>query len=260
MPWQRPYCGAMPDTTTPTAIPLYEQTRQHVLDLIAGGDYGPGDRLPSESALADSFGVHRLTARRALEELVREGVVVARKGSGTYVAPTRQPLPISVPLNREAFGPSLRAQLMSAGRSYRDELLEVVRDDRGIGVPAELRETGELCLVRSALWVDGDYWVYSTSWVTQSRVKYIRRSWRDDDGLYGVILDQIGELTSRWRSFLAEPATSEVAEILAVRPGAPVLVREGLTTDADDVPLLYVRRHARADRVRYVVDYNTAGR
>jgi DNA-binding GntR family transcriptional regulator len=245
----------MPDRSA-TAAPLYEQTRHGILALITDGSYGPGDRLPSESSLADLFGVHRLTARRALEELAREGVVVARKGSGTYVAEARQPLPISVPLTRDAFGPSLRRQLTAAGRSYREILLDVVRDDPGIGVPAELREAGPLCLVRSALDVDGVYWVYSTSWVTQSRVRYIRRGWTQDEGLYGVILNQVGELRSLWRSFLAEPGASEVAEILNVRPGAPILVREGLTADADRVPILYVRRHARADRVRYVVDYD----
>ena len=244
----------MPAASSATT-PLYERTRQHVVDLIASGDYGPGARLPSESALAEQFGVHRLTARRALEELVREGVVVARKGSGTYVAPLRQHLPISVPLTRDGFAPSLRRQLEAAGRTFREELLDVVTDDRAAPVPQELRDQGPLSLVRSALWVDGDYWVYSMSWCTRSRVKYVKRAWRDTDGLYGVILDQVGELTSQWRSFQAEPASSDVAEILDMRPGAPVLVREGLTADKDGVPLLFVRRHARADRVRYVVDY-----
>ena len=236
--------------------PLYERTRLSVLGLIADGSYGPGDRLPSESALADQFGIHRLTARRALEELAREGVVVARKGSGTYVAPQREPLPVSIPLSREAYGPSLRRQLMLAGHTYADHLLDVVRGDPGIGVPAELRATGELCIVSSALNVDGDYWVLSTSWVAQARVKYIRPKWRETDGLYGVILDQVGDLVSLWRSFQAEPATAAVAEVLGVKPGAPILVREGLTADANGVPLLYVRRHGRADRVRYVLDYD----
>ena len=241
---------------TANGVPLYERTRQGVLELIAAGAYTPGDRLPSESALAEQFGVHRLTARRALEELAREGVVVARKGSGTYVAPGRKPLPISVPLNRRAFGPSLRRQLTAAGRRYREVLLDVVRTDPGEGTPAELRATGPLTLVRTALEVDGELWVYSTSWVTRSRISSIRRSWRQSDGLYGVILDQVGELVSLWRSFQAEPAPADVADILTIRPGAPVIVREGLTTDASRVPILYVRRFARGDRVRYVVDYD----
>ena len=242
-----------------TAAPLYEQARQYVIDLIASGDYGPGARLPSESALAEQFGVHRLTARRALEELSREGIVIARKGSGTYVSPVRQHLPISVPLTRDGFAPSLRRQLEAAGRSFREDLLDITRDERAITVPDDLRDQGPLSLVRSALWVDGDYWVYSTSWFTQSRVRFVSRTWRDSEGLYGVILDQVGELDSQWRSFHAEPASSEVADVLDVRPGAPVLVREGLTADREGVPLLFVRRHARADRVRYVVSYAPTG-
>lgn len=162
-----------------------------------------------------------------------------------------------MPLTRDGFAPSLRRQLEAAGRSFREELLDVERDSRAVTVPQELRDQGPLSRVRSALWVDGSYWVYSTSWFTQARVKYVQRSWRDSDGLYGVILDQVGELRSQWRSFQAEPASSEVAEILDMRPGAPVLVREGLTADRDGVPLLYVRRLARADLVRYVVDYGT---
>ena len=58
--------------------------RERIRQMIADGIYGPGDRLPSEAEFAERFGVHRLTARRALEELAREGVAVARKGSGTF--------------------------------------------------------------------------------------------------------------------------------------------------------------------------------
>jgi GntR family transcriptional regulator len=235
--------------------PLYERASQGIRDLIGSGTYGPGDRLPSESALAQRFGIHRLTARRAIEELSREGIVVARKGSGTYVAADREPLPISVPLTRESYAPSLQRQLNAVGRRHREMLLDIVRNDPGHGVPTKLRETGALCMTRSALEVDGDVWVYSKSWVTQARVGQIKRRWRTTEGLYGVILDQVGELVPMWRSFQAEPATAETAEHLGVRPGSAVLVREGLTSDIDGVPLLYVRRHARADRVRYVFDY-----
>lgn len=238
-------------------MPLYERARESIRELIADGSYAPGDRLPSESALAEQFGIHRLTARRALEELAREGVAVARKGSGTFVAPRRTRLPIAVPLIRDAFTPSLQGQLRAAGRHYREILLDVVRNHPGHGVPPGLQRTGKLSLVCSALEVDGDPWVYTRAWVTQARVKGITRHWRMTDGLYGVILDQVGELVTLWRSFQAEPAAAAVAEPLGIRPGTAILVREGLTADADRVPLIYIRRHARADRVQYVIDYNT---
>ncbi len=258
VPWKRRLRPNLCSVSeTPNSLPLYERARRSIREMIADGSYAPGDRLPSESALAEQFGIHRLTARRALEELAHEGVAMARKGSGTFVAPRRARLPISVPLVRDAFAASLQRQLSVAGRRYREILLDVVRNDPAHGVPAELEQAGKLCRVSSVLEVDGETWVFTRAWVRQARVKGIRRQWRQTDGLYGVILDQIGELATLWRSFHAEPATAETAERLGLRRGSAILVREGLNVDANRVPLLYVRRHARADRVEYVIDYET---
>jgi DNA-binding GntR family transcriptional regulator len=63
--------------------PLYQKVRAILLDRIASGKYAPGDRLPSEGVLAEDLGVHRLTVRRALDELSREGLLRARQGAGT---------------------------------------------------------------------------------------------------------------------------------------------------------------------------------
>jgi GntR family transcriptional regulator len=243
----------MPNLAT---APLYEQARETIRERISGGVYAPGDRLPSESALASELGIHRLTARRALEELVREGIVVARKGSGTFVSPRRVPLPISVPFQSDAFAASLQRQLQAAGREFGEVLLGVDRHDHNPTVAPELRAVGPLTRVRSALQVDGEFWVYTTYWVAQARVQHIRRDWRDADGLYGVVLDQVGEIVSQWRSFRAEPASAAVADVLGMRPGAPIMVREGMNTDVDGAPLLFLRRHARGDRVSYVITYN----
>ncbi len=48
--------------------------------------YSPGDKIPSENELAKMFGVSRLTARKAIEKLVNEGLVVRIQGLGTFVA------------------------------------------------------------------------------------------------------------------------------------------------------------------------------
>lgn len=46
----------------------------------------PGDRAPSENELSEQFGVSRMTARRALDQLVRSGDIVRRRGAGSFVA------------------------------------------------------------------------------------------------------------------------------------------------------------------------------
>lgn len=54
--------------------------------LIAAGEYGPGDRLPSERDLAQQLGVSRPALREGIGRLRNGGVLEARRGSGTYVA------------------------------------------------------------------------------------------------------------------------------------------------------------------------------
>jgi len=67
--------------------PLYQQLRQQLYSRIRGGEFAPGDMLPSENQLCEEYGVSVTTARRALLELVKEGVVRRRMGVGTMVAP-----------------------------------------------------------------------------------------------------------------------------------------------------------------------------
>lgn len=71
------------------SVPLYQQVKQHVLDLIASGALKSGERAPSEPELVRALGVARMTANRALNELRDEGIITRRAGSGSYVAPPR---------------------------------------------------------------------------------------------------------------------------------------------------------------------------
>jgi DNA-binding FadR family transcriptional regulator len=65
-----------------------------VIALIEAGDLAVGDRLPSENALGESFGVSRPVVREALERLRALGLIVSRTGRGSFVASrwTRGPL------------------------------------------------------------------------------------------------------------------------------------------------------------------------
>jgi DNA-binding LacI/PurR family transcriptional regulator len=67
--------------------PLYQQLKQNLFSRIRKGEFSPGELLPSESQLCETYGVSAITTRRALLELVNEGVVRRRPGVGTIVAP-----------------------------------------------------------------------------------------------------------------------------------------------------------------------------
>jgi GntR family transcriptional regulator, hexuronate regulon transcriptional repressor len=77
--------------TAPDPQKLYQQVARSIAASIAEGRYVPGDRLPSERGLADSFGVSRPTVRDAMIALEFQGLVEARQGSGVYVTSRAKP-------------------------------------------------------------------------------------------------------------------------------------------------------------------------
>ncbi|MGD9636228.1 MAG: GntR family transcriptional regulator, partial [Pirellulales bacterium] len=68
-------------------IPLYHRLRMLLRERILAGIYPPGSALPSEHELMRSFDISRITAKRALDELLAEGLVDRSRGRGTIVRP-----------------------------------------------------------------------------------------------------------------------------------------------------------------------------
>lgn len=82
----------------PRGGPLYLQLKRWIEDAVARGIIKPGDALPSERDLAAKVDVSRVTVRKAVQHLVRDGVLIQRHGSGTFVAP--QPHRVELPLSQ----------------------------------------------------------------------------------------------------------------------------------------------------------------
>ena len=93
--------------------PLYLQLARTLAEAIHGGHYQTDQALPSERVLAESLQVSRVTARKAIDQLVGQGLVVRRHGSGNYVAPRGEPLQarlssLSEQIAQRGFQPSTR--------------------------------------------------------------------------------------------------------------------------------------------------------
>ncbi|WP_316860191.1 GntR family transcriptional regulator [uncultured Cohaesibacter sp.] len=67
------------------AVPLYEQLKFALKEMIATCALGPGDAIPTESELCKQYDVSRITVRRAITELEAEGILEKRHGKGTFV-------------------------------------------------------------------------------------------------------------------------------------------------------------------------------
>jgi GntR family transcriptional regulator/MocR family aminotransferase len=107
--------------------PLYAQIAAQVRQLIQHGALKVGDRLPANRELAETLGVNRSTVATAYDELLADGLITARVGSGTFVAAVPV-VPVGVksevaapaqriaPLNWEAVLPELRLDDWLANR------------------------------------------------------------------------------------------------------------------------------------------------
>ena len=113
--------------------PLYHQMFTLLRDRILSGDIPRGSRIPTEFDLADGFGVSRITAKRALDELANEGLVERRRGKGTHVIHRSRPKPMHSPLtglleSLEVLAEHTRVQMLQFRRAVPPEPIRALFD------------------------------------------------------------------------------------------------------------------------------------
>ena len=136
------------DRTSP--IPLYHQLAEAIETAITCGELGPGDRLENELSLTSRLGLARPTARQAIGELARKGLVVRKRGVGTQV--------LSRQINRETRLSSLYEDLEATGRTPTTQLLsyEFGRANQDLlSCGAEIDPTNEFVTCKRLRYADG---------------------------------------------------------------------------------------------------------
>lgn len=115
-----PPAPALPRLVAELRVPLYQQIVVILRDRILAGAHAPGDSLPGEEELAAAFGVSRITAKRALDELAAAGLVDRARGRGTRVRPRPAVPEVRVPLegwleNAQAMARLTQAEVLEFG-------------------------------------------------------------------------------------------------------------------------------------------------
>ena len=99
-----------------SSVPLYHQLSQSIEQAITSGELAPGDRLENELSLTTRLGLSRPTARQAIQELVKKGMLVRKRGVGTQVVRSQ--------FRRDERLSSLNEDLAKAGRVPSSRLLD----------------------------------------------------------------------------------------------------------------------------------------
>lgn len=119
--------------------PRYKVIRDRVLQDIESGRLRAGDRVPSENELVGDYGVSRMTARRALQELADAGFLLRTRGVGSFVADSR---PMSSMLQVR----NIAEEIAERGHRHSSEvlILESVSASAELGHYFEIEPGGEL--------------------------------------------------------------------------------------------------------------------
>nr|WP_254126993.1 GntR family transcriptional regulator [Aquihabitans sp. G128] len=210
---------------------------------VEGGEFTAGRLLPSESELSGAYSASRVTIRKALEALRAEGLVDARQGFGWFVAgeAVRQPL---------ARLGTIEAQLEAEGRVSERRILDfaVVR------APAHVRAAlgvDRVLNVRRVNLADGEPFARVTVWCPEALGAELTPELVAARSFYDLLPIAFGGAT---QVIGADAASADDAALLAVPVGAPVLVCQRTTVDADGAPVLLGEYVFPAHRTEFIVE------
>jgi GntR family transcriptional regulator len=230
-------------------VPLYHRIKEDLSLQIRSGSWRAGQEIPSEVELCRHYRVSRGTIRRAIADLVQQGLVFRRQGTGSFVSQ-----------------PKLEGSVLGSYRQYRKE-----------GVPFDVEARVLRCErlapppeIRRILSLEGDEAVYAVERLrfVQGQPVSVQVSYlparlcpgletRDLTGslLYDVLQREYGTVFLRAEEFV-EPVLADdyVAGHLQIPIGAPVFLVERHSYTFDDRPGEFRRGHVRGDLYRYRID------
>lgn len=142
--------------------PLYQQIEQSIKEIIAGFDYEPGDKIPSERELSEQLNVSRMTLRRAIESLIAQGFLERRSTSGTFVKSPNLLRPLS-----PTFVQSLSRQVAGIGETAGSKLLlfENLRAPRNISQYLNVRLGSQLFMIKRLRLINDTPFCIETSYL-----------------------------------------------------------------------------------------------
>ena len=224
-----------------------EEARERVLDLMEALEVG--ETIPSERQLTHRLGVSRLTVRAALDELVRDGYLDRRHGSGTYVTEPK----IAQPLTLTSFSEDMRRRGMVPG----GRTLELVTTATGARLARRLAVSPEARLVRVTRLrlADGEPIAMEVLHIPEVLVPGLSRADLEDHSFYELLEERYGiVIVSGTQTIEPTVTNEEESEVLGVPLHTPAFLFERTTASESGRIVEFVRSIYRGDRYRLVAD------
>ena len=235
---------------TPKKTPVWKAIAAALREDIATGRYAPGDKLPTEAALAERFGVNRHTVRHGLKALIAESLVRTRRGAGAFVAATPTDYPIG---NRVRF----HENLIAAGRMPEKRVLSVEERAATEGEAMALNiETGaKLCAYHGLSLADGQPIAVFESLFPLERLPGMSSALETTSSVTEALrICSVPDYIRASTRLTAVRATATQALHLNLTEGAPLLRSTSVNTSKAGTPVEYGRTWFAGDRVTLTLE------
>jgi GntR family transcriptional regulator len=236
-------------------IPKYLQIEGWIEEMIAKGRFQVGDRLPSETKLAELCGVNRNTIRQAISELASRGLLATRNGVGTFIS-SKSPQTAKYSLDHIS---SFVEDIRDVGYKPRTELVSknVIEATREISEKLMLGTSHRVIQVVRLRMGNQIPLILERSHLPYEEFTGIL----DMDltgSLYQILVDHFGVTLERSvQSFRAVLLAGPEAELLKVPEHSPGIFLESIIYDAKGVAVELLHSHYRGDKYVFQVHTGT---
>ncbi|MCP4536922.1 MAG: GntR family transcriptional regulator [Chloroflexi bacterium] len=221
-----------------------------MISKIETGEFKPGDKLPTERALNEHFNVQRATIRQALGVLEARGLIVRKRGSGTFVAKAK--------IEREARRLFAFTKTMTlSGYKVGADILSVIE------AKADARAANKLKIaIDSPVYyfhrlrrLDGEPVMLEIICLPKHIFPGMDQQDLENNSLFEVMKKEYGrEVTSAEQALEAVQASNYEAKVLQVSPGAALMMEERISRDQFGTTIEFSRDLYRGDRFRFMVE------
>jgi GntR family transcriptional regulator len=224
-------------------IPLYIQIRESLRERFREGEYEVGALLPSEEALAREYGVSRMTLRHALDDLVKEGLIIRKHGVGTVVSSTRVVRDYS---RLTSFFRDARQRGLEP--HSRVDLLETIPADDLVAGELMIEPGEEVFHILRRRFLEEEIIALHELFIPAALCPWIPEADLETGSLYDLY-DQ-HDLRIEWGKQIVEAraADPEAAEKLEIEPGSPVLYSKRISLTKNNLPVERVIAVSPGDR------------
>jgi GntR family transcriptional regulator len=223
------------------------ETRGRVLDLIERLEVG--EAIPSERQLSADLGVSRLTVRAALDELVREGYLLRRRGAGTFVSEPK----IAQELTMTSFTEDMRRRgLRPESRTLE---LKIAPAGARLGRFLHVSPSEPIIVAKRLRLADNETMAIETLHVREALVPGLSAKDLEQQSFYELLRERYGIVIAGGTQTIEPTVTNEEeSQALGVPLHSPAFLFERFTQSEEGEPVEFVHSIYRGDRYRLVTD------